>query len=451
LGGEYRSTREPGIGVPSGIKRVLFVPVWNQTQGLGQRMPNLMYSQSQTPFIFLDGLIPIEFNFTFRLFFATALALIIGNFTILSWGISAVKTRLLFFDLALLGPFVLFTVKNDWYCQAEQYWGLSLLILSLLHRQFFDISKSSKATQSFLPLIGLLIGFNLVITNHPSLYSIAFFSVLILLSSKKVLGVIWRSRLMVAGLALSVYFLVVELVELTNYRVETASNPYLTQSSTWDFFDSSNWVYRFQPVLAPIASAAHPILYFGNEAGSRTEFFNLSFLILLLVSLRRGIDGAALRSLIQRSIGSSLLLIVLLIFSGPLASQNLLGFERVFAVHGWFYAHSILIIVIGASSILFGEQRFLDSFFVRRSLMVTWLSTFGVLIALLYPAVLYFKDSDNSNFSIFRDSRVESINERELVKNVTGMLFSVLVLVCNYRALVIRQLNFSGLRDSLKR
>ena len=36
----------------------------------------------------------------------------------------------------------------------------------------------------------------------------------------------------------------------------------------------------------------------------------------------------------------------------------------------------------------------------------------AVVFALLYPTVLYFNDSDNSQFSIFRDSRAESVNYR---------------------------------------
>ena len=75
LGGEYRSTRDPGIGVPPGIKRVLAVPVWNQTQGLGQRMPTLMYSQTQSPLIFFYYPVPVGVYFTARLFLVAFLAL----------------------------------------------------------------------------------------------------------------------------------------------------------------------------------------------------------------------------------------------------------------------------------------------------------------------------------------------------------------------------------------
>jgi hypothetical protein len=302
LGGEYRSTREPGIGVPSGIKRALAVPVWNQTQGLGQRMPTLMYSQTQSPFIFFDYLVPIEVNFTVRLFSVSFLALAVGNSIVLSWGTLAYRRRLLFLDGSLLGPLVLYTIHNDWYCQAEQYWGLFLIIISFFHRDFYTRGKFPRCGLSVLPAIGFLLGVAIVLTNHPTWYSITAMSLLFLMMHKGTLRVGRYLGLKLLGLlSLPIYFLLVQIADLATVPLLGGANTYLTQSSTWDFFTSSSWVYKFQPILAPIAATAHPILFLGNESDSRTEFFNLGLLLLSLFLMRQIKVGIELRKLMTRS------------------------------------------------------------------------------------------------------------------------------------------------------
>ena len=418
MGGEYRSTREPGIGLPSGVKRAFAVPVWNQTQGLGQRMPTLMYSQTQSPFIFFDYLVPIEVNFTVRLFSVTFLALAIGNLIILSWGTLGFKWRLLFLDLSLLGPLVLYTIHNDWYCQAEQYWGLFLVIISFFHRDVFARGKFPRGGLSILPAIGFLLGFAIVLTNHPTWYSITAMSLPFLIIQKGTLRVCRYFGLKLIGLlSLPIYFLFVQIADLATVPLLGGSNTYLTQSSTWDFFTSASWVYKFQPILAPIAATAHPILFLGNEAGSRTEFFNLGLFFLSLVLIRRIRVGVEVHKLMFQSFYASLLLIACLIFSGPIAKQNFLGSGKFFTSHAWWYAHPVFIIVLVSSTVLFGERTVLSVLLSQKTRLPIALAMFAVVMALLYPAVLYFKDSDNSKFSTFRDSRVESVNERELVKS----------------------------------
>ena len=418
LGGEYRSTREPGIGVPSGIKRVLAVPVWNQTQGLGQRMPTLMYSQTQSPFIFFDYLVPIEVNFTVRLFSVSFLALAVGNLIVLSWGTLAYRRRLLFLDVSLLGPLVLYTIQNDWYCQAEQYWGLFLVIICFFHCHFFTRSELRKRQISILPVISFLLGFGLILTNHPTWYSITAMSLPFLIIRKRTFSVFKNLGFKLFALVgVPVFFAIVQIADLATVPLLGGSKTYLTQGSTWDFFTNAGWVYKFQPILAPIAATAHPILYLSNEAGSRTEFFNLSLLILSLLFVRRISIGADVRRLVLQSSYASLLLIACLIFSGPIARQNFLGTGRFFTSHAWWYAHPVFVIVLVSSTILFGERNILSVLFVQKSRLPVIFALFAVVLSLLYPTVLYFNDSDNSQFSIFRDSRIESVNERELTES----------------------------------
>ena len=380
-------------------------------------MPTLMYSQTQSPFIFFDYVVPIEANFTIRLFSVTFLALAIGNLVILSWGTLGFKWRLLFLDISLIGPHVLYTIHNDWYCQAEQYWGLFLVKISFFHCDFFTQSKFRRGGLSVLPAIGFLLGLAIVMTNHPTWYSITAMSVPFLIIQKRTLHICRYLGLKLLGLlSLPIYFLAVQIADLATVPLFGGSNTYLTQSSTWDFFTSASWVYKYQPILAPIAATAHPILFLGNEAGSRTEFFNLGLFLLALILMRRIRVGVELHKLMSRSFYASLLLIACLIFSGPIAKQNFLGSGKFFTSHAWWYAHPLFIVVLVSSTVLFGERIVLSFLLSQKTRLPTILAIFAVLMAILYPAVLYFKGSDISKFSIFRDSRVESVNERELVK-----------------------------------
>ena len=381
-------------------------------------MPTLMYSQTQLPFIFFDYLVPVEVNFTVRLFSVTFLALAIGNLIILSWGTLAIRRRLLFLDISLLGPLVLYTIHNDWYCQAEQYWGLFLVIICFFHRQFFTQIELPRSRLSILPGISFLLGFGLVLTNHPTWYSITAMSLPFFIMRKRTFGALKSLGLkLFVFIAIPVCFLIVQIADLATVPLLGGSKTYLTQGSTWDFFTNAGWVYKFQPILAPIAATVHPILFLGNEAGSRTEFFNLSLLVLSLVLIRRVSVRDEARKLVLQSSYASLLLISCLIFSGPIARQNFLGTGRFFTSHAWWYAHPVFVIILISSTILCGERNILSVLFVQRSRLLRLSALSAVVFALLYPTVLYFNDSDNSQFSIFRDSRVESVNDREPVKN----------------------------------
>jgi hypothetical protein len=131
LGGEYRSTREPGIGVPSGIKRVFEVPVWDQTQGLGQRMPNLFAQQSQSPFVFLSRFVSIDFLVYLRLLICSSISLVLINLLVQTWGNWRLQLRLLVLDISLTGLFFLNSIHNDFHDESEQTWGIAVLLAFL--------------------------------------------------------------------------------------------------------------------------------------------------------------------------------------------------------------------------------------------------------------------------------------------------------------------------------
>ena len=133
--------------------------------------------------------------------------------------------------------------------------------------------------------------------------------------------------------------------------------------------------------------------------------------------MRRKKVGVEVRNLMSHSFYASLLLIACLIFSGLIAKHNFLGSGKLFTSHAWWYAHPVFIIVLLSSTVLFGERNVQSVLLSQKSRLLSAFTLFAVVIALLYPAVFYVKDSDNSKFSIFRDSRVESVNDRKLVKN----------------------------------
>ena len=111
----------------------LGVPVWDGAQGMGHRMPNLFSQETQSPFIFLRSIMPVENILIFRLFLETIIAFILINLCVSSWGGRMVVQRLLLLDFALLGQFIFSTAVTDWFPYSEQYWGITLITAGLCH------------------------------------------------------------------------------------------------------------------------------------------------------------------------------------------------------------------------------------------------------------------------------------------------------------------------------
>ena len=418
LGGEYRSTRSSGLGLPSGVHRIFEVPVWDQTQGLGQRIPNLFAQQSQSPFVFLSRYASIEAIAFLRMFFATTISLILINLVVTSWGGIALVWRLFFIDLSLLGVMFLNSVHNNFYDEVDQHWGVSLLIFGMLHKNYFLKSYQSANLKKYSVFFCLLFGSSFLFFGHPTWFQVVFFGIFFLfipnlLRSLKILKKTQILALLVTGIWLPL----IQIKEIIFSAPYKGVASYSVQSSIWDVFGGHTWVYRFQPLLAPIASGFQPVLRIFNEAGSRTEFFNSIFLVVILgfVLINRTKELVE-KKLAMRVLYSSIFSIFCLIFSGPISRLEFPVISTFAKIHAWRLSNVLLTVVTAGAVLILGNEEFwhfLKSKKKRMFQLVIWL---GVLMALMYPAVMITNEIDNSKFAITRDRRVRVSSQIPLIK-----------------------------------
>ena len=400
LGGEYRSTREPGIGVPSGIRRVLEVPVWDQTQGLGQRMPNLIGQQSQTPFAFLTLLFSVEVVVLVRVFSSTFIALLLINLVLSKWGNSRISFRILFLDIALLGPLFLYSVKNDFFSQADQYWGLSLILVGLMHPEFFSQNRQRVIKFSDLSLVCMLFGGFFFFAGHPSWLIMGLIAVLPFLILKPFFSVVNMEFKKLIILGSVGVFLCLQLFELMQNRVESVGF-YFAQTSVWDVFSCD----RIRCVVfPPIAAGAQPFLRFIDQAGDRNEFFNAGLSLLILAgALRSELQFALHRTFLKRALLAIAVLIFGLVFSHRISTMGIPVVSQLLTFHIWQLAAPLLLIVSFAAAVALGLPRVakFESRVLTRSFR--GVLALSILMALLNPLVMVFYEVDESQFSVFRD------------------------------------------------
>jgi hypothetical protein len=400
LGGEYRSTREPGIGVPSGIKRVLSVPVWDQTQGLGQRMPNLIGQQSQTPFVFLTSYFSVDILVLVRVFVSTFIGLLLINLALSSWGTSRIWVRTLFLDLALLGPLFLYSVKNDFFSQADQFWGLSLILVGFMHPNFFPRNLPRVAKFSDLSLFCILFGGFFFFAGHPSWLIMGLLAVLPFLIYRPFLSSFGLGICKMLSLSVVGLFLLLQIFEILQNVVSRLSF-YFGQTSQWDVLSCT----QFRCVVfPPIAAGAQPFLRFIDQAGDRNEFFNAGFLFLILVgALRPTPHFAPHQAFLRKAFLSITVLIFGLVFSHRISTIGIPVVSQLFTFHIWQLAAPLLFIVSFAATVALGLPRVtkFESRALTRSFRVVL--ALSILMALLYPLVMVFYEVNQSQFSVFRD------------------------------------------------
>lgn len=401
LGGEYRSTREPGLSLPLGIKRVFDIPVWDQTQGLGQRMPNLLGQQSQTPFVFLTRLFSVDVLVLIRVFFSTFIGLFMINLVLSVWGNALIRARLLFLDLALLGPLFLYGIRNDFFIQADQIWGLSLILVGFMHPEFFNGSYQRVVKFPDLSFYCIFLGGSFFFAGHPSWLMIGLLAVLLLLFPKPLLsfftlGVKRTLCLVTLGL-----FLLLQMFELLQNVVERV-NFYYGQTSVWDVFSCD----RLRCVVfPPIAAGAQPFLRFINQAEDRNEFFNAGFLILLLVgALRLDVASAALQAFLRRALLLIAVLIFGLVFSHRISIIGIPVISKLFTFHIWQLAAPLMITVTFSAAVALGRPEILKFKSHLASVLFKSVTVMSIFIALLNPLVMVYYQADASNASVFRDS-----------------------------------------------
>ena len=401
LGGEYRNTREPGLSLPSGIKRVFDVPVWDQTQGLGQRMPNLLGQQSQTPFVFLARLFSVDVLVLIRVFFTTFIGLSMINLVLSVWGNLLIRVRLLFLDLALLGPLFLYGVRNDYFVQADQFWGLSLILVGLMHPEFFNGNYQRAVKFPALSFYCILLGGFFFFAGHPSWLMIGLLAVLPLLSPKPLLSFFALGVKKTLCLVTLGFFLLLQLFELLQNVTERV-NFYYAQTSVWDVFSCD----RLRCVVfPPIAAGAQPFLRFINQAGDRNEFFNAGFLILFLVgAFRPDVTSAALQAFLRRALFSIVVLIFGLVFSHRISIIGIPVISKLFTFHIWQLAAPLITIVTFSAAVALGRLEILKFKSHLASVLFKSVTVMSISIALLNPLVMVYYQANASNASIFRDS-----------------------------------------------
>ena len=416
LGGEYRSTREPGLSLPSGIKRVFDIPVWDQTQGLGQRMPNLLGQQSQTPFVFLARLFSVDVLVLIRVFFTTFIGLSMINLVLSVWGNSLIRVRLLFLDLALLGPLFLYGVRNDYFVQADQFWGLSLILVGLMHPEFFNGNYRRAVKFPALSFYCILLGGFFFFAGHPSWLMIGLLAALPLLSPKPLLSFFTLGVKKTLCLVTLGFFLLLQLFELLQNVIERV-NFYYAQTSVWDVLSCD----RLRCVVfPPIAAGAQPFLRFINQAEDRNEFFNAGFLILLLVgAFRLDVASAALQAFLRRALFSIVVSIFGLVFSHRISIIGIPVISKLFTFHIWQLAAPLITIVTFSAAVALGRPEISKFKSHLASVLFKSVTVMSISIALLNPLVMVYYQANASNASIFRDSariqRGASLNSNDLL------------------------------------
>lgn len=380
-------------------------------------MPNLIGQQTQTPFVFLSSLISIESILHLRLFFATFLSLSLTNLLIVGWSIRKAGLRLILFDVSMLGVSFLYTIHNDFFSQADQFWGLLLVIASFLNRELFKERREAAGSIPLLSVLSLLFGLGFFLSGHPSWFSFLIPTVLPFIFRKECRAFlkvrIWG---LVSIACIAVLFPLITLYELITAEPISGDRQYSTQVSTWDLFSDAPHVFRFQPVLVLLAAAFQPLLRVVGDAGSRTEFFNFLLLAVPLSYLRFKQKKKEIEKLARFSTYVLALMILCLIFSGIIARADLFIVSNLFTAHGWQLAHPILLFNTLVAVIIVGEENLLGSFkdLSRWSLKI--LFSLGAFMGVCFSIVMVTLDVDGSKFAYFGDVSSTSMVETRLIK-----------------------------------
>ena len=405
LGAEYRATWNDESGSSVGVFSRDGVPIWDATQGLGYRMPNLFSQDTQSPFVFLRAILPVENIILIRLLLKSLIALALINLCVASWGGKYLVSRLVVLDISLLGQQFLFTTSNDWFGVAEYYWGLSLIVAAFCHFSLFDKSKAvvrRSWTINFSLILGLTYFFGpvgvipLVVCIVPCL---ALPAVKRLFSHLKISGIFLL-------VAVAMFPAILNFLELASQKWPSNSS-YSTQTSVFDFFQEDK-IYRFQPILAFLVSAFHPILRIFDEAGSRTEFYNsVAILVMLIIRLRIHDKSSEISKLLSRCLTSCLLFFLTVLFSGVIARAKVPGLSTFFSIHAWMLFPVALALVSISFVITIGNfelQPLIKSKAARSALRT--LVCVALIMGLAYPSVAYLRDFSKSENSVFRDQQV---------------------------------------------
>ena len=409
LGVQYKNSWEIERSSAAGVVKVFAVPVWDNGQGLGNRMPNLITQPAQSPTIFLGTKLPVEYIVLFRNLLAMLCSLVILNLTVLSWSGWHLARRILFLDVSLLGQYFLYTSINAWYHQADQFWGIALVISGFLHASWYQVQGASKKPNySPLVLTAFALGLSNLLVGHVLYFQVVFFAGIYLLGVHfvRILNVLgWVGIGLLLGLV--AVLAIPQIIELAIQQWNLETVPHSSQKSLLDFFQSKDeWVYRFQPISAFFAISFQPVLRAIGDAGSRTEFFNFLFVPYVLAQyLRNRSSKSPMTQMLQHSFGALLCLISAAVFVGPIQRANVILISKALDFHVWQLSQPILILITTTAMIVVGNREwakkpssFLPVFLIQRFIL-----PLALFVGLLYPVVMVTKFMHLVNPKVLRD------------------------------------------------
>ncbi len=409
LGVQYRSSWQSDKSQALGVTKLFAIPIWDNGQGLGNRMPNLITQPTQSPTIFFGSKYPVEYIVAIRNFIVMMAALVIMNLTVLSWSDRTIYRRLIFLDISLLGPYFLYASITGWYHQADQFWGMCLIISGFLHSSWYETSNSnSKIRRPAIVFMAFVLGLGNLLTGHVLYFQILFFAAAyfaIVHSSniKSVLGFFPALLLFTLVSAL----VVPQMIELASQTWNAQSIPHTSQASLFDFFQPRNeWVYRFQPILAFIAVSLQPILRLVNDAGPRTEFINFLFII-YLVKKYSEISASSTKRMLRVSFGALSLLFLGTAFVGTIQRSELPLVSKLFDFHVWQLSQPMIILILITATITLGNlEEARESARSQRS-VDNFVLIVAVVMALLYPVVMVMKNTHLTNTRLLKNELVD--------------------------------------------
>ena len=403
-GAEYRATWGDSPGVAPGVMTRLGVPVWDGAQGMGHRMPNLFSQETQSPFIFLRSIMPVENILIFRLFLETIIALILINLCVSSWGGRMVVQRLLLLDFAFLGQFIFFTAVTDWFGNAESYWGTALIVAGLCHASLYK-SGSFNERKSMAFKLSIIFGMSFLFGPVGLVPLLVVGLGLAIPATKKIINQ-FKYLTLVLLVLVAMFPTLLNLFELAS-QVWPVKTTYLTHISRFDLFQATS-VHRFHMVLALAISGFQPILLLIGLAGERSEFFNLTAVLLLIFAKYRGLFPAqAQKKLLNRCLLTILTFFLLMLFSGGIALAKIPLISRLMSIHGWMLSHPMLVVVTICSVILLGHLPSANTLKIQSfAFGLKGLVCLAALMAILYPVVMYTESTGQTDFAIFRDRQV---------------------------------------------
>ena len=429
LGAQYKNSWELNRSLTVGVTKVFAVPVWDNGQGLGNRMPNLITQPSQSPTIFLGTKLPVEYIVLLRNLFAILGSLVILNLTVLSWSNWRLARRLFFLDISILGPHFLYTSINGWYHQADQFWGICLIVSGFLHASWYQThSDGFKPKSSLVVLTAFVLGLGNLLVGHVLYFQIIFFATVYLLVVH-----LARFRLVLGSVGICLLSVLVgvlvvpQIVELANQQWNSATVPHSSQTSLLDFFQPRDgWVYRYQPILAFVAISFQPLLRFFGDAGSRTEFFNFLFVpYILVVYLRHRLSNSSMIRMVRHSFGALLCLFSAAIFVGAIQRANVALISKAFDFHVWQLSQPILILITATAAIVLGNREWAGQSSTNVPLISIrrFVLPLALFVGLIYPVVMVTEYMHLVNPKIINDQK--SVKKLASINDLLGLSLNV--------------------------